>query len=232
MVSQLVSAARLADRDEDGFTLVELMVTMMIFVIVVALILPTYLIANQSSTNTTSMTTDDSAIVPALNQLASQLDNSSYLWLPSASLSYQNSGSSSYQTTTASGGPGGSAILLYYYYGGNLSALQGLCSQWRVYNGQLQDRTWSSTSPPPSLAFRPIASGLNITASSSGQPFFALEGPSGSGADIVDVDFMIRPTSSNSPSQEFQTSMAAQQLLMAKGLSLQSAPNCNPPVTP
>lgn len=238
-------------RDE-GFTLVEIMVTMMIFVVVMALVIPTYLISSQSSTDTTSMTTDDTAMVPAVSRLASQLDNATYLWSPcdSTGTSYLNSGISTCQSSTSSGGPGGSAILLYYYvvgpqtgqqYGsvtntvpssGGATALKGYCSQWRVYNGLLQDRVWSSTSPPSSLAFNTIPTGLNITSNSkTGQPPFAVEGSSGNGSKIVDLDFMIRPTSSNSPNQEFQTSLAAQQALLARTLSSQPVPSCSPPAT-
>lgn len=230
--------ARLVDRGDQGLTIVELMVAMAIFSAVLGLILPTFLVLDHSATGTSAMTAEDTVSVPALRLLTSQVDNATTLYSPCA-------GAANTSTPACRGGSGGTpasgfALMMHFDPIGT-GPTQGLCSQWRVWNGLLQDRIWDPLTAPSSLAFRTVTAtsssangsigsfpaGLTVTNSSSPawQPPFTMEGTTGTKSSVVDVALWLQ-SSVTAPSQEVTTSAAA------GGVTVSGEPRCLPPIAP
>lgn len=215
------SAPTSPDNGEAGTTLVELMVAMAILMVVMALVLPAYLALHSSEATTAAMTTDDTVIVPALRQLGAEVTNATLLASPCASGT--NASTPACQGGTPTTPPSGFAVLLTYDAPGSGAPT---CSQWRVFGGVLQSRSWSP-STTTAVAFATEAAGVSIANTTSPwQPPFALEATTGAKAQILDVDLVLQ-SATNIAGQELKTSMDAQ--AVAPSVSGATEPTCTPP---
>lgn len=200
---------------DSGFTLLEMVISMVIVAIALALLAPIYLVVSTSSARSQEISAANGAIRPALIMLTNQVGSAGTLYSPC------NSGTNAGGIPACNSGgsaPSGWAVLLYSE---STSGATAQCSQWRVYNGLLQDRTWNPASTPSSLSFTTVATGVTLTNTSS-QPPFALGSSSGSGADLLRVDFFLSTGAKGAPSIETKTAVAAQG---------QTTGTCSPPPT-
>jgi type II secretory pathway pseudopilin PulG len=165
--------------DEDGFTLVELGISMLIMGFVLALFVPTLIVLLKGESNVGALSDANTQIQPALELLQNQVNSASVLYDPVIAQSSQNAAVQS-----------GFAVLIFTY-GADDSLV---CSQWRVIHTYtsdhrrtqtvLQNRTWNPTSPTATapLAFRTIGADLNVvnprTARGHMKPPFQLGGSS------------------------------------------------------
>lgn len=217
------SAAAGHDPREAGTTLIELMVAMGILMVVMALVLPAYLALNNSSASTAAMTTDDTAIVPPLRQLSAEVTNATVLASPCASGA--NASTPACQGGTSTTPPSGFAVLLTYDAPGSGAPT---CSQWRVFDGVLQSRSWAPSSTT-AVAFGTDAAGVSIANTTSPwQPPFALEATTGTKAQILEVDLVLQ-SATDIAGQELKTSMDSQ--AVAPSVSGGTEPTCTPPPT-
>jgi Tfp pilus assembly major pilin PilA len=183
------------DADTSGFTLIEITVAIMIFMIALALILPTYLTLNKTASDTDAITAEDGGTLPAVTQLVSQINNAIVVYSPCKSSSKTSTPSPA--CVSAANGVGDSGFSLMLYLNSISGTVGGLCAQWQVTSGGLlEERTWNPsktyTSPLP---FNSVASTVTILNQDTGttwQPPFTLEG-SGDKADIVDIDLIVEP---------------------------------------
>lgn len=186
---------RLDDREADGFTLIEMTVAIMIFMIALALILPTYLTLNKTASDTDAITAEDGGTLPAVTQLVSQISNAIIVYSPCDSST--NASTPSPACESATNGVGDSGFALMLYLNGVSSTVGGLCAQWQVTSGGLlEERTWDPsktyTSPVPFDSVASTVTVLNQDKGTTWQPPFTLEG-SGAKADIVDIDLIVEP---------------------------------------
>lgn len=201
---------------DSGFTLLEMVISMMIVAVALALLAPVYIVVSTSSARSQEISAANGAIRPALILLNNEVASTGNLYSPCASGT--NAGSIPACSSGGGNAPSGWAVLLYFEA---TSGTAAECSQWRVYNGLLQDRTWNPASPPSSLSFTTLAPTVTIT-NTSGNPPFALGSSSGSGTDLLVVDFYVSTGAKGAPSIETKTAVAAQG---------QPSGTCSPPPT-
>lgn len=192
-----MNRATLQSGDQGGFTVIELTVALAVSLIALALILPTYLAVSTSSSNTQSITTADTAILPALDKLAADVSSAGSMATPSSNTVVLTTCRVHSDTSDCS------------TLSGNVR-----CSQWEVSStGLLERRTWSPSGSSPSFVVFPGTSDLIITSSSRGTPLFAANGStdtlSGQASALLTIDFMVQ-AGTTSPKREIQASFAAQ----------------------
>lgn len=199
--------------DASGFTIIEITVAIMIFMIALALILPTYLALNKTASDTDAITAEDGGTLPAVTRLVSQISNAIVVYSPCSSST--NAATPSPACVSATNGVGDSGFALMLYLNGVNSTVGGLCAQWVVTSGgTLEERTWDPsttyTSPVPFNSVAPTVTVLNQDNGTTWQPPFTLEG-SGTKADIVDIDLIVRPPNQGRVvPEEIRTSANAQ----------------------
>lgn len=207
--------------------MVEIAVAMSVFMVALALILPTYSALSRSASNSQSITTADSAILPALSTLGADVSNAG----PTVTTS---SGTTIYAMYIPTSSPppaptsGQSVVLATAAESG---AVQ--CVQWEVTSGgALMRRTWSPSNSPSQTSFVavPGTSDLIVSAPSSGASFKL----GGANEQVLSVDFKVQ-AGRGSPTREIKTAFAAQgtaQSVLSAGSPPYSAPNNTCSVTP
>lgn len=193
-----------------GFTTIELLVSMLLIAIIVALITPMYLAMSGSSSQSLSMASANSGIRPALIELQREVTSASELYspCPSSGTNYSYLHAGSLPSCSAGQSPGGFAVLMYTNVTTG-STTQPTCSQWRVANGVLQERLWSPSSMPATLAFFDTASQVAIRNPSSDPPF-QLASATGTGSALLEVTFLLAPQAGRTVVSQVVTSFAAQ----------------------
>lgn len=211
-----------SDRDEAGFTLIETMVAMFVFVIILALVTPMYIVMSKSSSTTDALTQEDSAVHPALVLMTNQVASGENLFTcPSATYAVSGSNPCTAPTSTTTS----SSNNVFVVYTDNLHG--GTCSQWAVISGQLETRSWSySSQTSTSFTTTPIAftipvSGVSVVNSSTNYPFSI----SGGTGNLLAVKLKLQ-FQAGSSAFWVQTAMAAQ-----GGFALPSSSPCLPPPT-
>jgi len=174
---------------DEGFTLVEAMLSMLIMSVVLALFVPTLLVLTHGQAAVGALADANTEVQPALQQLQNQVNSASVLYDPT------NNPSSYYNATVTREGVGGEGFALLLYTASSTTSLE--CSQWRVYSSSLQVREWNPTHAPATLPFKNVAHGVlvvNSTASHSPQPPFQLEGTSAPQDEALVVTLRLSPS--------------------------------------
>jgi prepilin-type N-terminal cleavage/methylation domain-containing protein len=196
---------------ECGFTLVEMSVALLVLVIALALITPTFLAFNDSTTRTQAQSISDSAIRPALIEMTNLVGSASVLYTPCNS--YTNTNSSVLACVSNGSTQTGFAEMVYDAANG------GTCTQWQVlpaptnsidpgnsHEALLEVRTWPAGSNT-AVAFSSFVSSV-VLVNTSSQPVFSI--PSGAvSGDLLNIDMFVS-SGSKSPTVEIQTKVAAQ----------------------
>jgi type II secretory pathway pseudopilin PulG len=203
---------RTLDTGPDAFTTIEVLVSMVVIAIAVALVAPMYLAMSGSSSTSLSIASANSGIRPALVELQREVTSASALYSPCPSsgtnYSYLNAGSLT--SCTSGQSPGGFAVLMYTNITTG-STTQADCSQWRVYNGLLEERFWNPASMPASLGFSNVAAQV-ILKNTSSQPPFQLAAASGTQAQLLEITFELAPPNGKVVSAQVETSFDAQSI--------------------
>jgi prepilin-type N-terminal cleavage/methylation domain-containing protein len=139
---------------ESGLSLVEMVVAMAIVAVALGLVVPIFEITNSSASSLQSRANEDAQLRLALVQLESEISSAQVLYATSPP-----AGSPNYSTTNTGVGAGFALLVLSDLHG-NQS-----CIQWRLASGNLQERSWQPSTPPTSLAWETVASGLTNSAS-------------------------------------------------------------------
>lgn len=150
-------------RPDGGFTVVEMLVAMAVVALALGLFVPTYLAIFNSSTVVDATTATGTEIQPVLAQLEREVGSAGLLVSPCSSISTTPGLLPSCNTNGA--GQRGFALLMYI----PATSTTGTCSQWAVYQGQLQHRTWSTTlSGSTAVDFVDAMPGITITNTATG----------------------------------------------------------------
>ncbi len=188
-------------RNESGFTMTELALSLGLLAVVIALMTPTYLALNGAAVHTQAQTTTDEALRPTLLEFSRQVGSASAVYCPSTATNY------SYSIPNPSCSTGGFSILMYS--GGS----SGRCVQWRVLapasgtGGVLQVRSWAPNTSS-TVKFTTAAFGVLLMNGANQYPFSVSTANSD---PVVGVDFFVS-SSSSSPTVEMKTQVAAQGL--------------------
>lgn len=198
-----------ATRPEPGFTMIEMLVAMSIFMIALTLILPTLDVLTRSSNSTDAITAADTTLRPAMAQLANQIASAGDVTILCASNTASRLPACQ---TTAAGATQGFGMVVYDETSSDAlnsigtTSSGGTCYEWQVYNKHLQYMKWNSASTPPS-SFTPAAPKISFTNTSgtgtSWQPPFTYDGNS------VYLNFYANG-GSNTTSSQLETAVAAQ----------------------
>lgn len=144
---------------EEGFTLIEMALSLAILGVVLALFIPTLTAFLNVQTKVQGQISADTGAQPALLLLSRQVNSAKVLYDPvGTSDSYANTGVAP-----------GFALLM------ETDSTSGYtCVQWRVKSGQLQERSWSATATTPAtLQFTDVLVGDSLANSPSEKPFTA-----------------------------------------------------------
>jgi prepilin-type N-terminal cleavage/methylation domain-containing protein len=176
---------------DEGFTLIEMAVAALVFTILIALLIPTFVALTNGSSTIRSTTQVNSGLQPALLALERQVESATVLWNPTSSSSNKNTGVSA-----------GWAVLMYTQW-----QTQARCVQWRATITGLGERSWSPSSPPSALTFAVQSVGVGIVNASTKKPF-QLAGTSSPSDLQLDMD-LFATGGSQGPTVEFKTAMLA-----------------------
>jgi prepilin-type N-terminal cleavage/methylation domain-containing protein len=179
-------------RQEQGFTLVETMMALVVFALLLAMLGPIYLAAQGSQSDTQSVLNADNAVRPALQLLVTQINSANVLYNPAEEGSAAGSGI----------GPGFSLRMQTDAYG------HQVCAQWRVANGRLEERTWPPTWQSGQSAPGWIVQATGIVNTSS-QPPFSLGSSSSYAQNLVKLAFEVSGSSPGSSAAAGTTNPAA-----------------------
>lgn len=180
---------------EDGVSLVELSVAILIFAIFLALLVPTYMVLTNAGQGASSMSNADSQARLALETLTIQVNSAEAIYATPGAVSGLTSG---------------------WIYGQSLKMLTRaygnlVCAEWRddPSTSMLQERTWPPNwyqGYPTGTGWKTYATGMENTASS---PVFSIGPARGFSAGLVHADLIIR-AGRFGPPVELSTTLYAQ----------------------
>lgn len=183
---------------EGGFSLIELLMSMLVVGIIAAMIGPIYSAIQGSEQLTQSLNAADDQVRPVLVQMVAEVGSASVLYDPATE-----------GTNAGSTVPAGFSVRMLTEAYGRLS-----CVQWRVVGGLLEDRSW-----PPGWQSGDVVPAWDTEATGivnpANEPPFALSGSTTYDADVLDIHLEVgeraRSTASSSgqPVIDLSTSVAA-----------------------
>lgn len=180
---------RLASRDE-GTTLVELLVTMMMFAIILVVAYGVMFMVQQQTSSNLRLSDATGQAKIALAQIDRQVRSGNVLYSPAGETTTGCVGTTVAPSTSPNAG---NCMRVYTQANGDER-----CVQWEVVGGVIRSRSWSTTWQTDGLvtAWRTVARYINNNPTSN--PPFVLEGASTPyGSRLVDVHLSVQPTASD-----------------------------------
>ena len=154
--------------DESGFTIIEITVTVMLLTIVMAVIFGALVSLQRTITTTDQRGQTNDQVRLAANDIDRMVRSGNVLYDPAG------------ETLANSGVAPGYSMRIYTQANGNER-----CVQWRVFNGSLQTRAWTTTWQQDGIVtgWRDVADHIVNTT-----PPFSLDANAAYGGRLVDLD--------------------------------------------
>jgi len=179
--------------DDEGVTLVELLISMTIFSIVIALTYSVLITIQRQTKDTTARadTVGDARV--ALQQIDRQVRSGNVLYSPA-----NETGTTGCTATTvppSATANAGNCMRIYTQANG-----EQRCVQWQVTTGVVRSRSWSPTWQTDGLVSAWAVVAHNAVNTSSTPPFILQGGSTAYGSRLVDIELLVKaPDSKGAP---------------------------------